>query len=161
MTPELRGVWAKFDRACQPYGAFEGLQAEWFAGNGPDMRNAVEHDRWHVYRWVIRVEPDLNEFAVVVADMFHNLRAALDYLVYQLVISAGATPKPKQNSFPVVQLETDWGSKSGGALNGLTQADKDEIKRLQPFDPSHDGPRWPMPPVRSPARRRAPPSLRA
>ena len=39
------------------------------------MRNAIEDDRWHVYRWVIGVEPDPNEFAVVAADMFLDLRA--------------------------------------------------------------------------------------
>jgi hypothetical protein len=140
MTADLTGVWKKFDRACAHFGAFEGLLADWFAANGPGMCNAVEEDRWHVYRWIVRRQPALDEFAVVAGDMFHNLRATLDYLVYQLVIAAGSSPKPKQNSFPVVQLDTEWKMKSGGSLNGMSDADKDKIKTLQPFGPSHNGP---------------------
>jgi len=139
MTPQLSGVWAKFDRACEHYGAFEGLLADWFAANGPDMRNAVEDDRWHVYRWAVRHQPDLDEFAVVAADMFHNLRAALDYLVYQLVLGTGSLPTAR-NSFPCVRDAIDWSSTAGDRLKGLSDDDKDEIKGLQPFDPGYSGP---------------------
>lgn len=133
MTADLSHVWVKFDRATAHFGEFESLFAAWIASNGPAVRNTIEEDRWHVYRWVIREEPDPNQFALVVSDLFHNLRAALDHMVFQLVLSNGEEPKPKQNSFPVVRDEKDWAGAAGGQLHGLTDAQKSEVRALQPF----------------------------
>ena len=96
---DMSGVWARFDLACEHLGTFQGTLGAWLSSNGPTLTQQIEPDRRHVYRWSVRREPDITEFAVVAADMFHNLRAALDYLVYQLVIANGKVPRPRQNSF--------------------------------------------------------------
>jgi hypothetical protein len=130
----MSGVWARFDRACEYLGTFQGTLGAWLSSNGPTLTQQIEPDRWHVYRWSVRREPDIIEFAVVAADMFHNLRAALDYLVYQLVIANGKVPRPRQNSFPVVRDAAYWASAAGSQVTGVNNDAKEKIKALQPFD---------------------------
>ena len=100
-------------------------------------------ERWLVpVRWKQQapVDPPLEQFALVYGDMLYNLRACLDYIVWQLVEVNGVTPT-KFTSFPCVRDSVNWASAVGSNLMGVDPAWISEIARLQPFDPSHAGKR--------------------
>ncbi|MEJ7657391.1 MAG: hypothetical protein WKF33_10225 [Thermoleophilaceae bacterium] len=54
---------------------------------------------WRVQRIVIREHPDPS-WALLVSEVVHHLRAALDYLVWQLVLLNGAEPYHRYQ-FPI------------------------------------------------------------
>jgi hypothetical protein len=66
---------------------------------------------------------------ILISETVHNLRSAMEYLVYDL---AGRPIPGRHLAFPVTRTEEDW-VKQQGKLGGLTQAQKDVIKKYQPF----------------------------
>jgi hypothetical protein len=102
---ELEGCQAKVDQARKHK---EALQAEWerFVDEDKPYSSVGEFDAksgWHTEYLKITKEPPLT-LSVIVGDLVHNLRSALDHLVWQFVIANGETPG-KWNHFPAC---TDW-----------------------------------------------------
>jgi hypothetical protein len=107
------------------------LEAEWqaFLDEDPSPYTFVgEFDPesgWHVVRLRIRKDPPLR-LSVIVGDAVHNLRSALDHLVWKLVEENGAVPG-EWNHFPVHKTWDAWTDKvvmrqrkgSNHALAGL------------------------------------------
>jgi hypothetical protein len=52
-------------------------------------------------------EPKNPEWGLVLGDMVHNLRSALDHLVWQLVILNGKKPR-RQNQFPIIGTKNEY-----------------------------------------------------
>src|SRR5579863_2868849 len=105
---DLSGVIAKLDRADEHRFAFEDLY-EAFAQSEP-YGIFTEFDPktgWHILRWQVVREPPFTELALLFGDMISNLRAALDYLVWQLVLVSGNRPG-RRTAFPVVKRAKDW-----------------------------------------------------
>lgn len=74
------------------------------------------------------------EWAVTIGEIVHNLRSALDHLVWQLVRDNDGQPS-RDNMFPIVFLENrdNWEGISKKNLKGVSDEMKEKIKRLQPF----------------------------
>ena len=74
------------------------------------------------------------EWAVTIGEIVHNLRSALDHLVWQLVRDNGGQPS-EANMFPIVSLESrdDWERISKNKLKGVSDEMKERIKGIQPF----------------------------
>lgn len=74
------------------------------------------------------------EWSVTIGEIVHNLRSALDHLVWQLVGDNGGQPS-RANMFPIVSLENrdNWESVSKNNLKGVSDAMKERIRRIQPF----------------------------
>lgn len=74
------------------------------------------------------------EWSVTIGEIVHNLRSALDHLVWQLVRDNGGQPSGA-NMFPIVSLANrdDWERISKNKLKGVSDAMKERIKRIQPF----------------------------
>jgi hypothetical protein len=51
-------------------------------------------------------EPPIDEWGAIIGDVVHNLRSALDHLVWQLTIAEGHTPPP--NPIPKRGLGSEW-----------------------------------------------------
>jgi hypothetical protein len=130
---DLIGVLAKLGRAEQHREAYEELVAE-FVDSHP-YTIMTEYDPrtgWHTLRWQVLREPPLVELALVFGDMIGNLRASLDYLVWQLVLAAGNRPG-RRTSFPVVRRAKDWAVQSRSALEGVDPEWAAVVESRQPY----------------------------
>lgn len=133
MPGDLSGVLAKLDRADEHREAFD-LLYHAYAESQP-YGILTEYDPrtgWHVLRWQVMHEPPFKELALIFGDMISNLRAALDYLIWQLVLQSGNRPG-RRTAFPVVRRAKDWDVQSRNALRGVTPEWIAEIEARQPF----------------------------
>jgi hypothetical protein len=131
--PDLSGVLAKLERAEEHREAYDELVEE-FVGSEPYTIYS-EYDPgtgWHSLRWQVLREAPLQRMALIFGDMISNLRATLDYLVWQLVLASGNRPG-RRTAFPVVRRAKDWEVQSKTALRGVEQRWVDEIEARQPY----------------------------
>jgi hypothetical protein len=92
-------------------------------------------------------------FGVIIGDILHNARSALEYLVYELAIfDSGPSffdPDPvtgwvKRTQFPIFDSEPEFKSKGIPMLVGLNSSHQAMIERLQPYYGVKAGPRHPL-----------------
>src|SRR4051812_430689 len=79
-------------------------------------------------------EPNLY-FSVIVGDFLHNLRSALDNLVFGIAEhhTSGRTEEERRaNQFPIFLVSDDYDGAEARMLNGLPTLAKTFIKGLQP-----------------------------
>jgi hypothetical protein len=100
---------------------------------------------WRIGRIEIPDAP-LTQWGVIVGDFAHNLRSALDHLIYQLAILNGCDPEKMGTQFPIFITEEDYlrvgnrGRRKGklssrdSQLWGVSDAHKTIIDGLQPFE---------------------------
>jgi hypothetical protein len=130
----LNSVELKIFRAAQH---FESLQSElgaYFKSNpGKMVRQPHTCDNEAVFRFVSK-EPVPTRFGLIMGDILQNLRSALDYLVWELVLAANNQPTEK-NMFPVCSsLESFMHQVGRHRLDGIAADALAEIKGLQPFN---------------------------
>jgi hypothetical protein len=78
----------------------------------------------------IRVPPLI---AILIGEAVYNLRAALDYLVYELsILDSGKAAERIQ--FPLESCDKGWAKRETGWLCGVSDHHKASIKLLQPFN---------------------------
>lgn len=71
------------------------------------------------------------KFAILIGDTIYNLRAALDYLVYELaILDSGKIQRKTQ--FPIEHTPKDWQRSMRSRLQGLSPTHKAAIKLSQP-----------------------------
>lgn len=73
--------------------------------------------------------------SLLLGDYVHNLRSALDHLVWQLVIANGQVPG-QHNRFPIITAESEWGrrvARKNGWLEGVEGEAVAVIQGLQPY----------------------------
>jgi hypothetical protein len=78
------------------------------------------------------------ELGLLLSDALHNLRAALDNLVWQVVALDGGTPD-ENTGFPVTGARQQFRSQAGSKLKGMSNPHIAVIEKLQPY-PGRDGP---------------------
>ena len=107
MGASLDGPRAKYRRAFEHMQTLHSEVAE-FEDNHPDPK--VEHFDPETGRYTLAVEfgdetdaerrDRARRWGIVLGDVIHNLRSALDHVVWQLVLLNGATPGPG-NQWPI------------------------------------------------------------
>jgi hypothetical protein len=88
------------------------------------------------------------EWGVALGDIIHDVRSALDHLVYQLVLLASATPH-RRHQFPILDHPNDWKGKvekppkkgKEGLLDFIDPSHVAFIESLQPYQPTTGLPR--------------------
>ena len=131
---DLRGVWAKLDRARQHDAALSKALGDYMNGDNFLIRQEFsEGDGWNVLRLVVKHDPPALELGAIEGDVLTNARGALDYLIWQLVLQEGARPPVRSNAFPIVRDVTKWSSAAGSQLGGVGAQWIDEIRKHQPF----------------------------
>lgn len=135
MTPyaTMDGVWAKYRRAVEHADEFDGLLSRY--AEDDSYRVTFEFDPetgWHHFKWDIRAEPPRERFALLFGDMLYNLRASLDYVIWQLCIRDGAELH-KYRYFPACKTTHQWNSALGRELKGLDPTWIQVIDDLQPY----------------------------
>jgi hypothetical protein len=86
------------------------------------------------------------EWGLLIGDIAHNARSALDHLVWQLVILSGNRPT-RDNQFPIFQVEKDYWeipkdhslSNRDRMLGGVSEEYRAIIDGIQPYTVAADG----------------------
>lgn len=141
---DLRGVLAKLRRADEHRQAFDRLLEEFLDKDPYSIAFDFDADTgWNTFRWVVRHDPPLTDFALIEGDFLTNLRGTLDYLVWQLVLASGSQPTEK-TAFPVVKESKYWAGAAGGRLSGVDPIWVTEIEKLQPYHGQQRGKLHPL-----------------
>jgi hypothetical protein len=77
-----------------------------------------------------------HRLAFLAGDFAHNLRAALDHLVYALA-GLGEEERGDRTQFPIFQKVADYERHEATYLEGVRPCDRTKIRRLQPFEKSN------------------------
>jgi hypothetical protein len=135
-TVDLSDVYLKLERAEQHIETLRD-RVEAFQTRNPapfDFRaeqtplgdDGVQYDLFAV----VREEPP-REFGLIVGDAVHNMRAALDYLVYAL--APPEVRRKRRTQFPIFADQSDFDERSPSMLEGLMPDELELIERVQPF----------------------------
>lgn len=118
-----------------------------------ESRRFVEE---HEYIFVHSTDPDTREHVIVVrsirqppvlppirlgvlvGDVLHNLRSALDHLVWQLAI-IGTGPAERRNQFPIFDDPEMFKQRRERYLHGVSQKHRARIEAYQPYKGGTEG----------------------
>jgi len=135
-TPHpLRGVLAKYNRSSELYDDLREEMDSFFNSDpGPhSSMGEFDHEAWE---WVERVqihEPPPIRFGVILGDVVHNLRSALDHLVWQTTLLDGGTPD-RGTQFPIVTKSAEAFERTADRqIPGLSAEHRELIRQVQPF----------------------------
>jgi hypothetical protein len=77
--------------------------------------------------------PIPDDFPLIIGDALQNLRAALDHLVWQLILSNGNTPKVGTAGFPFMKCAENYKTESPKKVKGMAPEAIRMIDALQPY----------------------------
>jgi hypothetical protein len=136
MKPDLSGILLKARRACEQYDGFKELVRAWLESQ-PYVVEPQFNPEANELLGIIRMrEPHPPIWMILLGEFIHNLRSALDHLVWQLVILETGNPPKTKVQFPIFLTEDLYNRSRGGGdfcLNGVGSAGKTFVKSLQPF----------------------------
>jgi hypothetical protein len=103
MSASLDGVNAKIERAKGYFADVEDLIRQWHAipENQIAGHTVTKHPEGERAFLVAAVTPPPPQFPLVVGDLVHNLRTALDHLAWQLVLASPPSKPDRETAFPV------------------------------------------------------------
>ena len=140
MPIDATGIQLKLTRANEHLGTLTDAAGRWVNEEFRHTETEVvrgEH-QWAVYRWAQMSEPD-PMWGVYLGDFVHNVRSALDQIVWLCVLANGGSPG-KHTQFPFLQSEKEWTekitSRTDGYLpptNGVSPQVLEVIMGAQPF----------------------------
>jgi len=95
----------------------------------------------HVTLYIAEIHPIPSELPLIIGDAIHNLRSALDHLVWQLIEAAGGTPN-RDTYFPICQSPQQYASAIGkGEIKTVSSGAEKLIREMQPYI-AGDNPLW-------------------
>ncbi len=139
--PSLAGCWAKIERAMQHLRRLRELEADYME-SGAIVGGGIFLDvetASHEFSIDVAEAPNHLERAVVLGDFLHNVRSALDHLVWQLVLLEGTSAPGPQCQFPIALTENAYvgrDARSGMRKRMLAGVGADQlaiIDRVQPY----------------------------
>lgn len=135
MTSPLTSAFLKVERARQHLKELD-----------QEVRRFVEVDP---YRLLLESDPDAAQgivrfrtvgnrpiraplrFGLMAGDVIHNLRSALDHVVYELAIKGGGGGDRSQ--FPIIEKADEYRRHEGRFLEGVVEGQRAIIEGLQPY----------------------------
>lgn len=133
----LDGPWAKVERAHEHIDDLESTTRFFFERHGNSFHCDVQREAGDVVVRVSRSDPLPTRWSTMIGDAVHNLRSALDLLVYQLVVVNAEVPTT-ETGFPVAasanRLEAMAERKVKGASQGAIQL----IRATNPYPGGND-----------------------
>jgi hypothetical protein len=129
--PDFSGCWAKVSRA-NVHLDFLNERVKSFAENMSSYKVETKDD-WQTTEVFIDGEPEppVEEWGAIIGDVVHNLRSALDHLVWQLTIANGNTPP---NPIPRGVNRGASGDTSASPSTPLTRASDTPLVGAPPGD---------------------------
>lgn len=134
MTYSLEGCRLKVDRAKRHLDCLRKECRQWFAGES----QAEVVNGWTVLSWRFPADLPL-VWGVAVGDVIHNVRSALDHLVWEAVRANNRNPND-ESAFPICVTQVEWWQTAGNrrssgqsCLRGIAQDTLSVIERVQPY----------------------------
>lgn len=142
MSLDLSSVFAKTTRSKEN---FEEVKTRALARLKPeDFQVSMQlkpDGTEHVWKFHAPRGTDFTDISVCVGDCIHNLRSALDHLVYAIAVhESGKNPPPDENvlAFPLANKPGDF-KKAKNRIRTLSVGVQKAIEQLQPFNRSTNG----------------------
>ena len=135
--PSLVGPRLKFERAEEQLSRVEKALVEYLDTDPCDIPDEPERKgEWAIIRLrAIRTLPD-PRWGVRIGEFLHDLRSALDNLVWQLVLLNGETPWCK-NQFPIYTERAPSQHRLDEMLRGVRADHRAQIEDLQAYHGEH------------------------
>lgn len=135
----LYGAALKIERARQQLDALDRAIEGFLRGDTYRVTARFDTDKTlKVYRIEPLLAPDGTRWGVLVGEIVHNLRSALDHIVWQLALLDDGVPD-KSNSFPIFKVDNSW---SQGMIDASLKDVSDDatqmIKSFQPYNAGND-----------------------
>jgi hypothetical protein len=139
----LTGARAKLGRANAHLAELDALGRRWAARVSYTLRLELLNNNILVARMfdLANAEPPL-QMALVAGDAVHNLRSALDHVIYQFAVAGGASGE--QSEYPIFEDAGEYRRRSKDRLEGVAPELRDKIEATQPFH-LRDGDGWRKP----------------
>ena len=135
----LSSCWAKIERAREHREVLEAYIATTFAVEGNRPRQGLKFDAESGHHILyVNAMPELGSFlervAIMVGDVIHNLRCALDHLVFQLAIlnTEGHVQRPWVVQFVIEDSPEDF-AKVKWRLAEVSDDNRNMIEHFQPY----------------------------
>jgi hypothetical protein len=130
----LHSFRLKLNRARLHYSSLQIEIAAWFQRRPYGVFGEFE-PKTSRYVFRIRMFEGVPEgWGVLIGDIVHNARSALDHLAWQLVIVGGGTPT-KSTVFPILENPFAW--QGGSGVGRLAGAHSEHIALVESFQPYH------------------------
>jgi hypothetical protein len=100
----LDGVRAKWERLKEQFDQLLTETDTWF-NKQPEPHFSVGEFDTEAWEWIERFqirEPPPPRLGVLLGDVLHNLRSALDHLMWQVTVLDGGTPN-RSTQFPIIR----------------------------------------------------------
>jgi hypothetical protein len=127
----------KWSRALEHFAILDARVAQWNATRQFEAGLRVTDDRTCLE--LLQLDgprPPVAEWGLVFGDGIHNLRAALDCLVWEFAHLDGGSPgDPRQVSFPVINEQCNWPD----AARRLASVPTELLKRIEQVQPFRSG----------------------
>jgi hypothetical protein len=135
--PSLRGPELKLERAKSHIGDLVAAIERFYETDPYDglMQDNPETERREFT--VTRADPLPDELTVISGDAVHNLRSALDHLIWQLILANGREPNEKA-AFPIWGSESKFKSGRPGYAKGVSKQALDLLYGLKPYEGGND-----------------------
>ncbi|HEX6665787.1 MAG TPA: hypothetical protein VF081_04260 [Solirubrobacterales bacterium] len=132
MDERLAGCEAKLDRAEDLRAQLEKEVETFFKENAPWV-DGDWRPKKREYALIARVpkEPPLH-WGVLLGDWAHNLRSALDHLMWQLVLLRDGEPT-RRTQFPIFTNRARYRLLGRPMIDGVKRKDRGTLERLQPY----------------------------
>lgn len=123
----------KYARAVHLANELRGRIDEWAAAETLLARPHQVDEHTIEFRLVLRREPPIEEWSLILGDALHNLRSVFDNVVWALATIDGATPKhPQQVTFPVTRDQADWNLRAR-SLESIPTKLLERLRLVQPW----------------------------
>jgi hypothetical protein len=145
MTGPLDGVWLRLDRADQRLAFLNKQRTALLKRKGNRLIGKFDGDRPEYVFRVPGKNPPL-AWGLAVGEFAYHLRAALDGMLWQLVIARGGTPG-EWTQFPIFEDETNRHGKPNAKrvqtmTRGVLDGDLAFIEAIQPYQFGPNFARW-------------------
>ena len=140
MSLDLTSVEAKIRRAETHLQAYRRELMLWRDRNPYSISKERNEDftRFYVVLQVTE-SPNLEDWTLIIGDCIHNLRSALEHLVYAIAVhESGQNPPPKEDrlAFPIVDKPTDF-KEASRRIATLSDDVRAAIESVQPYNRTH------------------------
>jgi hypothetical protein len=135
--PTLNGVRVKIERANRHISDLESEIQSYFGRNPYRVIREID-PKTGGYIFRLHIDEDIPScISGIIGDIVHNLRAALDQLVSQLVIANSQQPS-RRAGFPIAASIQKFEPDAQGKLKGIGVRANRLIRRLKPYKGGND-----------------------
>jgi hypothetical protein len=138
-NPRTAQPLAKIARASEHFDEAQRLVFDWQNSDSVKRRTRRDPATRRLHYIADAITPLPGRLALVVGDMVHNLRSALDHTAYQLFLANRGTPiDGKHVAFPIEKSFGEYRDSSNRKLRDVASAAKAAIDALRPYKGGDD-----------------------